>query len=132
MVYYPEDGPRMSSQYRITVARKKGDREGFAKAAIAHYEKYPSKDAEELNEIAWTFFKVVDDKKMLKTALKWAKKSAKISDVYTVNDTIASLYYKLKKKKSAIKYAKKSIEQATAVGEDYSQTQTLLDEIYKL
>jgi thiol-disulfide isomerase/thioredoxin len=129
---FQADGKRMASSYRITKAREAGDRAGFAKAAIAHYKKFPSNDADELNEIAWTFYKVVEDPKQLKSAVKLAKKSVSINDAFFNNDTLAALYFKLKKKKKAIKHATKAIEFAKAAGEDFSATQSLLDDIYKL
>jgi thioredoxin-related protein len=129
---FQADGPKLSSSYRITKAREAGDRTGFAKAAVNHYKKYPSNDSEELNEVAWTFFKVVEDPKLLKKAVKWAKKSVSINDASQNNDTLAALYFKLKKKKKAIKHATRAIELSKAAGDDYSATQTLLDEIYKL
>ncbi len=132
LTIYPEEGARMASAYKMTAARQAGDRAGFAAAALAHYKKYPSNDADELNEVAWTFYKVVEDQKQLKTAVKWAKKSAKLRDAYFNNDTLAALYFKLKKKKSAIKYAQKAIEMAKSAGEDYGSTQELLDKIYQL
>lgn len=132
MAVYPEDGARLASAYGMTAAREKGDREGFAQAAVAHYKKFPSSDPQELNEVAWTFYRVVEDPKMLKKAAKWAERSVKLQDAYYNNDTLAALYFKLKKKKPAIKAAMHSIELAKAAGEDYSTTQDLLDEIYKL
>jgi thioredoxin-related protein len=129
---FQADGTRLASSYRITKAREAGDRAGFAKAAISHYKKFPSKDAEELNEVAWTFYKVIENPKQLKTAVKWAKKSVDINDAFFNNDTLAALYFKLKKKKKAIKHATKAIEFAKAAGEDFSATQTLLEDIYKL
>jgi thioredoxin-related protein len=129
---FQADGKRLASSYRITKAREAGDRAGFAKAALLHYKKYPSNDADELNEIAWTFYKVVENPKQLKGAVKLAKKSVEINDAFFNNDTLAALYFKLKKKKKAIKHATKAIEFAKAAGEDFSATQTLLDDIYKL
>ncbi len=129
---YPEEGARLASAYRMSAAREKGDRDGFATAAVEHFKKYPSHDPEELNEVAWTFFRVVEDEKLLKKAVKWAKKSVKLNPSFYNHDTLASLYYKLKKKKCALKNAQKAIELAKAAGEDYGQSQELLDKIYKL
>jgi tetratricopeptide (TPR) repeat protein len=85
-----------------------------------------------LNDIAWTFYTVVDDKKQLKQAVKWAQKSIKIDHNYYNHDTLAALYFKLGKKKKAIKSAKEAIKIAMEQEEDYSETQRLLDEIYKM
>lgn len=129
---YPDEGMKMASAYKMTAARQRGDRPAFATAAIEHYKKYPCENADELNEVAWTFFKVVEDPKQLKTAVKWAKKSVKLQDAYYNNDTLAALLYKLKKKKPAIKAARKAIELAKSAGEDPASTQEMLDKIYQL
>ena len=129
---YPDGGEEMASRYRLTYYRQRGDRENFAKSAIDHYKKYPSKNPEELNEVAWTFFQVVEDPSALKTAVKWAKKSTKIAPSFYNFDTLASLNYKLKNKKPAMKAAQKAIDLARKAGEDYSATQELLTKIQAL
>ncbi len=129
---YPEGGEEMASRYRLSFYRQRGDRANFAASAIDHYKKYPSKNAEELNEVAWTFFQVVEDPKQLKIAEKWAKKSTKLAPSFYNFDTLASLNYKLKKKKPALAAAQKAIELARKSGEDYSATQELLTKIQAL
>ena len=129
---YPEKAKQMSASFRLTYYRQAGDRENFAKAAIRYYKKFPSKDPGELNDIAWTFYTVIDNRKQLRKAVKWAKKSIRYDSNFYNHDTLAALYYKLGKKKKAIKAAKKAIAIAQEKGEDYSATQELLDEIYKL
>ncbi len=129
---YPDGGEEFASRYRPTFYRNRGDRDNFAKSAIAHYKKYPSKNAEELNTIAWDFFQFIDDEKSLKTAAKWAKKSTKIAPSFYNFDTLAALNYKLKNKKPALKAAQKAIELARAAGEDYTATQELLTKIQAL
>jgi len=129
---YPEKAEKLSAQFRLTYYRQAGDRENYAKSAISYFKKFPSNDWEELNEAAWTFYRVVEDKKQLKKALKWARKSAKIEDSFYNNDTIAALYYKIGKKKKATKYAEKAIEMAKAINEDYSDTAKLLEDIQNM
>jgi len=129
---YPEKAKQLSAAFRLSYYRQAGDRDNFAKTAIQYYKDFPTEDPAELNDMAWTFYTVVDDKKQLKQAVKWAKKSVKIANNYYNNDTLAALYSKLGKKKKAIKAAKQAIEIAKEIGEDYSETQQLLDEIYKM
>ncbi len=126
---YPEKAEQMSSQFRLSYYRQAGDRENYAKTAVQHFKKFPSTDWNELNEAAWTFYRVVDNKKQLKTAAKWAKKSIKLDSNYYNNDTLAALYKKLGKKKKALAAAKTAIELGKAAGEDVSATNELLDEI---
>jgi hypothetical protein len=132
MRLYQEDGARRVSGYKPTYYRQKGDRNNYAKSAIEHFKKYPSNNPDELNEAAWTFFKAVDDKKQLKQALKWSKKSVKLDPSYYTNDTLSFLLYKIVMKKAALKTANHAIELAKASGEDASNTLELIDKIQKL
>jgi thioredoxin-related protein len=127
--FYPEKSGLLFANFKMSYYRQLGDREGYAKSAIERFDKFPSKDYSEYNEAAWTFYLVIDDKKQLKEALKWSKKSVKMAYRYENTDTVAHLYYKLGKKKAAAKWAKKSIAVAKSVGEDYRTTQELLDKI---
>lgn len=126
---YPDKAEELSSRFRMSFYRQAGDREKYALAAMEHYKKYPSKDHEELNETAWTFFRITQDKKRLKRAVKWAKKSIKLDSNYYNHDTLASLYYALGKKRKAKKMAKKAIELAKANAIDYAPTEELLTKI---
>jgi thiol-disulfide isomerase/thioredoxin len=129
---YPEKGDEMASRYAMTFHRQRGDREGFSNSAIKHYKKYPTKNPEELNEIAWTFYQVVEDPAALKTAVKWAKKATKIAPSFFNFDTLASLNFKLKNKKAAQKAAQKAIDLGRASGEDFAPTEELLKKIQAL
>lgn len=128
---FPEDGVKRAAQFKITWNRNREDVPGFLNAATEYYQKYSSDDPDELNEVAWIFYKNTSDKKHLKNALKWAEKSVKLSQSYANTDTVAAIQAKLGKKKEAITNAKKAIELAKAAGEDYSQTQLLLNELEK-
>ena len=128
---YPEKAKRLSGLFRMTYYRQAGDRENYAKAAVEYFDDFDD-NADELNEAAWTFYRVVNNKKLLKKALKWSKKSIKIDDNYYYNDTLAALYYKLKKKKKAIKVAQKAIALAKASGDDFTETEKLLEELQNM
>ncbi len=126
---YPEKAEELSTRFRMSFYRQAGDRDNYAKAAIAYFKKFPSEDHEELNETAWTFFRITKDKKRLKKAVKWAKKSIKIDANYYNHDTLASLYYALGKKRKARKAANKAIELAKLSQVDYGPTEELLEKI---
>ena len=113
----------------MTYHRERGNREGFALAALDHYKNYPSDDAYELNDVAWTFYQVISDKKQLKGATKLVKQSMKIESGYFNHDTLAALYSKMGKKAKALKTARKAIEIAKANNEDYSTTVELIQQI---
>ncbi len=119
-----------SSAYRMTYHRQRGNREGYAAAAIEHYKKYKDElSFDELNETAWTFYEVISDKKLLKCATKMSKQSIKMANNYYNNDTLAALYYKMGKKSKALKQAKKAVNIAAANKEDHSATDQLIEEI---
>ena len=129
---YGDRAPELSAKFRLSFYRQAGDRAKYAESAVALLKKFPKQDPAELNEIAWTFYRVIDDKKLLKKALKWTKRSIKADDRYYNNDTLAALYYKLGKKKKAIKAALKAIRLAKESQEDYTETDRMLEEIYKM
>jgi thioredoxin-related protein len=126
---FGKKGPYMASALRLDYYMQRGEIDNFAKAAIDHFQQHPSKNAEQLNSVAWTFYEMVADKAQLKKALEWGLQSVKIKESYYNQDTVAALYAKLGKKSKAIKHGKRAIELAKADGEDYSATQNLLDSL---
>jgi thiol-disulfide isomerase/thioredoxin len=96
---------------------------------IVHMDKYPSDDAQQLNQYAWTFYEKSDDKAQLAKALEWSLKSVQISDEYAFNDTAASLYFKIGNKQKAKEYAEKAIKQAKETNFDSADTEALLKRI---
>lgn len=129
---FPTKAAQLSASYRMSYHREQGNREEYAKAAAFYIKKFSTKDPMELNEIAWTFCRVIDDKAMLEKAVKWAKKSIKIESNYYNNDTLASLYYKLGEKKKALQAAQKAIELAKKSNEKYDDTSALIEKINQL
>ncbi|MBI5915963.1 MAG: thioredoxin family protein [Bacteroidetes bacterium] len=126
---YPDRAEEMSGQLKMGFYAQREDWKNFAKAANAYFKKFPAEDWTVLNEMAWLFYEAVDGKKELKYALKWAKQSVKMDKNYANTDTVASLYYKLGKKGKALKAANQAIELAKASGEDYTETQALIEKI---
>ncbi len=126
---YPSRAAKMTSAYRMTFTRERGDREGFGRAAIDHFAKYPTQDPDELNDAAWTMYQVIDDVKLLKGATKLAKQSIKLDNGYYNTDTLAALYSKMGKKGKAIKTAQKAIALAKKNNEDYSTTEELIQKL---
>ena len=125
---YPEQAARLSANFRMSYYNMLGDVNNFAKSAVDYFDKYPSDDFNELNNVAWTFYESIQDKDMLKKALGWAKRSIELESQYFNNDTLADLYFKLGEKKKGKKAAKTAIEIAKKNGEDYSGTTQLLEQ----
>lgn len=126
---YPEQGERLASNYRLTYYRQREDMKNFALAAVDHYTRFPTDDADELNEIAFLFAQNVTDPAMLQQAVVWAEKSISIRESNFNQDTLARLYLQLGRKKQAAAAARRSIELAKIAGEDASQTEALLEQI---
>ncbi len=126
---YPDRAEQMTARFSMTYYRQAGDREKYMDAAKAYYKKYNADDQAELNEAAWTFYRITKDKSRLKEAVKLAKKSIKIDNNYYNNDTLAHLYQGLGKKRKAIKTANKAIAIAEKESIDYGPTKELLEQI---
>lgn len=128
---FPDNPGPVFANFKMNYYRI-NDPTAFPQAAVDYLTDYPSEDANELNSIAWSFYEGVDDKKMLKEAVKWAERSVEIESTFYNNDTLAALQYKLGNKKAAKAAAKKAIELAKASGEDYTETKELLEKIERL
>lgn len=126
---YPDLADQLSAKFRMDYYRQAGDQQKYLQATIEYMEQYSSTDAKELNNAAWHFFEMVEDKDQLRIALDWARQSVSLEPSYYNHDTLAALYYKLGEHKKARKIAKEAIEIAKANGEDYAPTQALLETI---
>ncbi len=125
---YPEKADRMSKNYRLSYHRMKGDRENYAASAVQYFKKYDD-NADELNETATTFFEQIDDKSLLKKALKWAKAGAKKQPTVMNQLIVAQLLQKLEKTKKAKKAAIEAIEIGKKMGQNYDEAAAFLKEL---
>jgi thioredoxin-related protein len=109
---YPKEYKQTTGKYQMGITRSKGDKEGYAKAAVDYFKKF-DKDAEELNEAALTFYKVVDKPKMLKKAIEWAEMAIKIDNSIDNLNTLAALYIKTNQIDTAKKILNSSLTIST-------------------
>jgi len=123
---YPEQGERLASNYRLGYYQQRGDMDRFARAALDHYARFPTDDADELNEIAYLFAQNVTDPAMLQRAVQWAKTSVRKQETAYNQLTLATLYSKLGKKKSAAQAARRSVALSKAAGEDSTAAEKIL------
>lgn len=84
-----------------------------------------------LNNFAWDIYENMSDKKYLKQAAVWSKKSVELDENYYSLDTYACLLYKLGKYEEAEKYCKKAIKLGKQSGDDTKPTEDLLKKIEK-
>ena len=130
--FYPEKSDQLFQRYKLTFLERQPDFNAYAKEVISYYNKYPSKDPQELNAAAWEFYEKSDDKSQLKKALKWAETSCKLDKSYYNMDTKCALLYKLGKKSKALAAGKEAIEIAKKNGEEYKETENLMTKINQL
>ena len=123
---FPEEADRLVARFRVDYHQFEGELDQFAKAAVAYFDQYPSDDADELNDVAWDFYQLVEDKSQLKKAVQWSQRSVDLDDNYNNNDTLAALSYNPGQNKKAKTTAEHAIERAKQEGVEYSHTQELL------
>ena len=116
----------------LKLYKRDKDWDKYATTAVSFVEKFAKEDANILNNIAWSFYENVKDKKMLEAAAAWAKHSTELQDNYPNNDTYAALLFKLEKKTDAKAAAEKAIELAKKNGDKFGETEELLKQIEKL
>ena len=126
-----DEANAMLLKSKIRVAGMNKDKDQYQKLSMEYYKDGTSADltSNELNSIAWNFFENATDKVALDKALLWAKQSVKLEAGYANTDTVANLYFKLGDKVNAKTWATKAIELAKKEGEDYAETQAILDKI---
>lgn len=104
----------------------------YAVAAEAYVTQFGLDNAGLLNNIAWKFYEKVDDKTALDKAAEWSRRSVELKPGYASYDTYAAVLFKAGRKAEAKAAAEKAIELAKLSGEDYKETQDLLDKIIAL
>lgn len=124
-----DEAERILKRAKASRALKDKDIDTYEKTTIELYKDPSASSSEELNSIAWNFFENVTNKSSLEKAITWAQESVKKSENYANTDTLANLYNKIGDKKNAKLWAEKSIELAKKSGEDYTDTEKLLNSL---
>ena len=128
---YPEGGEALASRYRLDYYRQKNDPENFARTAVDHFERYPSDDPDELNEMASIFAEEVSDANQLRIALGWVEKALSLQETHYYRYTLAKVLAKMGKKKAARLAAQRSLEMARIEGEDTTLVKEFLENLKK-
>jgi len=100
----------------------------FAKA-IDYMKANKKAPAGELNDLSWTFFQVVENPTLLKSAVKWSKKATKLDRKSHHFDTLSSLYEKVGNIKKALQAAQAGILLAKADGGDDIPMKELIERL---
>ena len=122
-------GEQLTLNSDIIFYKYRKDWTNYAQTGVKYIDKFAKEDNNALNSMAWNFYENINDKAMLLKAEEWAKHSVELQPAYANTDTYAAVLYKLGKKSEAQATAEKAIELAKKEGQDYSETQTLLDKI---
>ncbi|MCS6790910.1 MAG: thioredoxin family protein [Bacteroidia bacterium] len=89
--------------------------------------------SEEMDMLGWAFYKRVDNKDNLKTALKWMEKSISLNTQnWSAWETMGAIRYKLGQKKEALEALEKAISLAKAHSASEDEYQTALDLYHRL
>lgn len=105
------------------------DWKSYAKHATGYLGKNEVENHNLLNNIAWTFYEKIDNKKQMKLAEEWALQSIALNSNYHNNDTYAALLYKQGKIDEAYTAAEKAITIAKYKRQDFTATKKLMDKI---
>lgn len=82
--------------------------------------------AYQLNEYAWGYVQMIDNRKDLEEALKWSARAIELVETPANLDTYANLQYKLGQKSQAIKTQKQAIKLAKKSGGNTSELEETL------
>ncbi|MGZ4034449.1 MAG: thioredoxin family protein, partial [Bacteroidia bacterium] len=124
-----KDADKIISEADIKKFQRKKDWVNYAALVSDYIQKYDDKNANDLNSYAWAFYENINDKTLLLKAVDWAKRATELENNYPYNDTYAAILYKSGNYPEAKKIAQKAIELAKKSGDDYKETQALLEKI---
>jgi thioredoxin-related protein len=102
--------------YDLQILESTKNWDGYHKAAVAGVEKFASKNAWQLKEIARVYMNHISAPKALDQAIIWAKRSLELQDAYDIRVIIARLYLNRKDMKNAKEWA----ENAKTMAESYN------------
>jgi tetratricopeptide (TPR) repeat protein len=84
---------------------------------------------DDLNSLAWKYYRTENSMEKLEEAKKWVVRSIELNKNYNNIDTYAALLFKTGKYTEALKKAKEAIEMAKENDENYDSTTELINEI---
>lgn len=123
------DAEKINLKSDLTRYQRSKEWKKYVDVAEKYVNKYANDDYMLLNSVSWTVCENFSDVPTLTKAEKWAKHSVELKDEFFNNDTYANVLFKLGKKEEAKAAAEKAIDLAKQAGEDYKDTQDLLNRI---
>ena len=126
---YPERGVKLANAFKLNHYRETEDGINYAKAVNQSLAMSPTKEQEEVNEIAWNYYDLVSDKQELKQLLKRVKKATKSDPSYYNLESLALLYAKYGNTRKAKKITKKAISLAKKANRSAASAEDLMAEL---
>ncbi len=126
---YPERGVKLANAYKLNHYRESEDGLNYAKAVKEYLAMSPTQEQEDMNEIAWNYYDLVDDKLELKQLLKRVKRTAKSDPSYYNLESLALLYAKYGKTRKAKKITNKAITLAKQANRSAASAEDLMAEL---
>ncbi len=126
---YPERGVKLATAYKLNHYREAEDGVNYAKAVKQYLAMSPTQEQEDMNEIAWNYYDLVDDKLAVKQLLKRVKTTAKSDPSYYNLESLALLYAKYGKTRKAKKLTKKAINLAKQANRSAASAEDLMAEL---
>jgi thioredoxin-related protein len=116
-------------EYDITLYQVNADWNAYQKETLHSVEKYAVNNSSQLSDIANVYQKHISDTAALSIAVKWAEQSIALKENYDTFILCSKLYQKLRNNHKAILMAQSAKELAIKNGSDYSEADSLLNEL---
>ncbi len=130
--YLSEDFPlsgKISFRLDLMNYERLKDFKGYASVAQENVQNYLWDDANELNNVAWTFYEKVEDQQALLSALRWAQRAVELAPEHHILDTYAHLLAETGKKEKALEVELMALEKAQAEEASTKSYQKFIDEL---
>lgn len=135
-IFGKEKGEKFFAEYKMSYYSRNIEEnlDEYIEATKGFFRKYlrEVEDWGMLNREAWNYYQLVEGKKNIKEAIRWALRSIELDNNYFNNDTLAHLYFKFGNIDAAKTYAINAIDIAKNGGMGYDDTQQLLDQLNAL
>lgn len=101
----------------------------WSETALNGVTKFYWDDPSALNSVAWTAYENVEDKQVLSSALKWAKRAIELNESHEIIDTYAHLLAATGNKDAALEQEMRALELASAAGASTEAYEDYIEEL---
>lgn len=126
---YPDRGAKLANAFKLNHYREAEDGMNYAKSVNQYLAMPTIRKQEEINEIAWNYYDLVNDKVELKQLLNRVKKATKSDPSYYNLESLALIYAKYGKTRKAKKITKRAIALAKTANRSASSSEDLMTEL---